>query len=222
MGVIRSASDRARGLVAASLQNRVAADLDAHVREVLDAAVMLWAQANWHSYDQNEDNCTVQLYRWCGEVMRGDRRYALLTLQFQWIRLTPEMLEGFADATTAMRPDLHFHVGSAGRALECKRLALTGQWARKYVREGLARFVVGGYGDGEDVGFMVGYCQDGELDAVIERVNEQVLLDTRLDATQVLETVTVGVDSSWSRSCHPRPAGSAIRLEHLLVRQRAF
>jgi len=220
VGIFRAVSGRARGFVAASLQNRVAADLDVQVRDLLDAAVVLWAQASWHSYNAGEDNCTVQLYRWCTEVIRRDARFSLLTLQFQWVKLTPEMLEGLADVATAKRPDLRIQVGGAGRALECKRLSVAGQWTRDYVRDGLARFVVGNYGQDEDVGFMIGFCQNGDLDVIVDKINDEVRLDTRLDATQVLETVTVGRDSSWSRSCHPRPAGRAICVEHLLVRQQ--
>lgn len=220
MGVFRAVSDRALGVVAVSLKSRVAADIDSRVRDLLDEAVELWAQANWHSYSEGEDNCTVQLYRWANEVIRHDSRFALLTLQFQWVKLTPEMLEGAADVASATRPDLRIQVGVAGRALECKRLSVTGQWARAYVREGLARFVVGNYGIGEDVGVMVGFCQEGDLDVAIERVNSEVLGDDRLDATQVLEIRTLGHHSSWSRSCHPREIGQPISLDHLVVRQQ--
>lgn len=220
MGAFRIISDRARGAVAATLQNRIAAELDGHIRNLLDAAVDLWAENNWYSYDDGEDNCTVQLYRWCMEVARRDSRFALITPQFQWFNISPDVLLGLADVATSTRPDLRFQVGVSGRAVECKRLSVNSPWPREYVRQGIGRFAMGSYGHAEDVGFMVGYCQDGELELVVERINLQVLSDERLDGTQVLEVDRPGHASCWSRSCHPRSDGRPICLNHLVVRQQ--
>jgi hypothetical protein len=148
---------------------QVAEQIDRLVRQLLEAAISLWEQNHWLTYDLEEENCTVQLYRWCQTACRQDRRFALLVPHLEWVNLTAAILAGVESVRSASRPDLRIEIGEVGRAIECKRLAPTGHWPRAYVHKGLARFVLGNYGHGELVGYMVGYVQVGTLAEVSDR-----------------------------------------------------
>lgn len=73
---------------------------------------------------------------------------------------TKGMLDGTESVANMRRPDLRLSVGPASRLVECKRLAAGSVLQRKYVVEGLRRFVSGGYGlaliSGRSSGALVG------------------------------------------------------------------
>jgi hypothetical protein len=143
---------RSIGVAARELQDRIAEHIDYLICQMLGASVAMWEQDNWDRHDDEEGNCTVQLYRWCREARRRDLRFALLVPQLEWINVTAAILAGEESVKSASRPDLRMEVGTIGRTIECKRLAPAGGWARAYVYDGLARFVVGDYGHAESVG----------------------------------------------------------------------
>ena len=217
MALFRSASDRLRGTVASSLQERVALDIDRRVQLVLERSVVLWEQANWKRFDDLEENCTVQIYRWCREAIRLDNRLCLLALHLEWINTTPAILAGDESVKSARRPDLRIEVGQVGRAIECKRLAATGGWTRKYVHDGLARFVVGDYGHLEAVGYMVGYIQTGARPTVVAGINKHIAAHPSMGVSHELKPIRDNGNLAWGRSNHPRPAGQSVEVEHLFV-----
>lgn len=61
-------------------------------------------------------------------------------------------------------------------AIECKRISSNDRnaLARKYVRDGVNRFVTGKYSAGHALGGMVGYVICGDRDQCIERVEKQL------------------------------------------------
>lgn len=217
MPIFQGFADRLRGTVALALQERVAEDIDRLVGQLFEAAIVLWEQNGWLTYNAGEENCTVQLYRWCQVACRRDRRFALLVPQLEWVNLTAAILAGTESVKSAKRPDLRIEIGEVGRAVECKRLTPTSPWPRAYVHDGLARFVVGNYGHDESVGYMVGYVQAGTLTEVLTKINEQVKGHPSMGVAQILSLLRDDGTSSWNRSCHPRASGHPIRIDHLLV-----
>lgn len=157
MPIFQGFADRFRGTVALALQQRVAEDIDRLIGQLFEAALVFWEQNGWLTYDREEENYTVQLYRWCKVACQQDPRFAFLVPHLEWVNLTAAILAGTESVTSANRPDLRIEIGEVGRAVECKRLAPTAPWPRAYVHKGLARFVVGNYGHDESVGYMVGY-----------------------------------------------------------------
>jgi hypothetical protein len=210
-------TDRQRGAVALALQEKVAEDIDRLICQLLGASISLWEHDNWMRYDDEEGNCTVQLYRCCEAARRQDLRFILLIPHLEWINLTPAMLAGDESVKTANRPDLRIEVGKVGRTIECKRLAPTGGWTRAYVHEGLARFVVGNYGRVEAVGYMVGYAQAGTLARLLTMINRQVAGHQGMGTAHQLKLLREDGASLWSRSSHPRASGKPISVDHLLV-----
>ena len=217
MPLFQDFADRFVGTVALSLQKRTAEDIDRLLRGILDTAVALWEETNWMTFDSQETNCTVQLYRWCKEACRHDPRFALVVPQLEWIDVTAAVMSGAESVKSARRPDLRFDVGATGRSVECKRLGPVGGRPRAYVYDGLARFVVGRYGHGEPVGYMVGYVQAGEIPDLVVRINDQVAGHPKMGPDQELSPLQDYESSSWSRSSHPRASDMSIRIDHLLV-----
>lgn len=217
MPIFQGFTDRFRGTVALALQQRVAEDIDRLIGQLFGAALVLWEHNGWLAYDREEENCTVQLYRWCKVARQQDPRFAFLVPNLEWVNLTAAILDGTESVTSANRPDLRIEIGAVGRAVECKRLAPTSPWPRHYVYKGLARFVVGTYGHDESVGYMVGYVQAGTFAQVLTKINQQVSGHPGMGVAQTLRLLRDNETSSWNRSCHPRASGQPIRIDHLLV-----
>ena len=215
MPIFQDLTSRIRGSVAVALQEQVAQDIDRLICRLLEASIILWKQDNWIRYDDGEDNCTVQLYRCCKVARQKDRRLTLLVPRFQWVNVTDTMLDRAESVSSAKRPDLRIEIGEVGRALECKRLKPTGHWCRAYVREGLTRFVLGDYGQGEPVGYMVGYVQAGTFTELLIRINKQILGYPRMGEEDQLKRLEENQSSSWSRSVHTHM--HPIQIDHLMV-----
>ena len=58
----------------------------------------------WRRFDNNEVNCTVQMYRHSRECIRRDRRFALISVHLEPIDVTPDIREGKQSTTTSKRP----------------------------------------------------------------------------------------------------------------------
>src|SRR5487761_1682185 len=192
------------GTVAFALQEKVAEGIDHLVHQLLETSVVMWKRDNWLTYNAEEGNCTVQLYKWCRHTCRNDRRFALLTLHLEWVNVTPAMLAGSESVKSAGRPDLRIDVGKVGRAIECKRLAPTGGWPRAYVYDGLARFVVGDYGSNETIGYMVGYVQAGTFAELLASINHHISVHPQMGPGQELKPLRGDETYWWSRSAHSR------------------
>ena len=103
--------------------------------------------------------------------------------------------------------------------VECKRLTQPpGDYARRYVREGIARFVnvEHSYGGGMASGVMVGYLQEVTLDDALARVNGVAAQDgiPPLDVTDRAGEVSAEFEHDVGR---PFPV-SPFRLIHLWAR----
>jgi hypothetical protein len=217
MPIFQGFHDRFRGAVALALQEKVAQDIDRLISLLLEAAIEMWKQVNWHTFNDDEDNCTAQIYRWCNVARRRDARLALLVPHYQWVDLTAAMLDGTESVKSAKRPDLRIDIGEVGRSFECKRLAPTGGWCRAYVEEGLARFILAGYGRGEPVGYMIGYVQSGTFDQLLTAINHAVLDHPVMGDSDQLKLLQEGETSSWCRSNHVR-SPETIQIDHVMVR----
>ena len=162
------------------------------------------------------------MYRHSRECIRRDRRFALISVHLEPIDVTPDILEGKQSATTSKRPDLRFEVGQASLTIECKRIAATGTWARRYVDDGLARFVTGTYGHAETTGFMIGYASTGQLSNLVNRINHYIQRHANMGQDQQVTTkrhsppILVGV-SRHSRS-NSQANLTHIVISHLLLR----
>lgn len=217
MPIFQSFTDRFFGTASLVLQQQVARNIDRLIGQLFEAALALWEQNGWLAHDHTEENCSVQLYRWCKVAQLQDPSFTLLVLHHEWPNLTDAILNGTEGVASADRPDLRFEIGVVGRSVECKRLAPTSPWPRNYVYKGLARFVVGNYGHNESIGYMVGYVQAGTFAEVLAKINTQVSDHPRMGVEQNLGLLRENKVSSWNGSRHPRASGQSISIFHLFV-----
>ncbi len=227
MGWFEAARDRRRGRVAVRLQHEVAQNLNIRVEELLVAAVYKWRRDGWHRFGKHtgnwtEDDCTVQMYRWSKDCTRRESRFALLTVHLEWRNLTPAILHGHQSAATATRPDLRIEVREEGRSIECKRIALGSPWPRRYVHDGVVRFVTGNYAHAESSGFMIGYAAEDPLPDLVDSINGYITKHSDMGPQQVVRErrhfsppILLG-DSQHTRS-GSQSVSSHIDIAHLLV-----
>lgn len=181
------------------------ADIDDLVHTLISEAVKSWRASGWHRWNDQEINCAVQLYRWCQRVQEDDEALDLLTIDHEWVQLTPEILEGRATANRALRPDFRVRIGrTAARLVECKRLRTGGAWSRKYVHEGMWRFISGAYASADGRGLMVGFVQSGDVAALLASINRVVLNHADLDADDCLRPIKSSTVCSEAASLHLR------------------
>jgi len=196
----------------------LARDIERTIDEALSQAVAKWRNAGWHRYNDDESNCTMQLFRWLDLGRRTDKALWGLTPRLEWVQPTQAMLEGRADAGKVARPDLRLTMDVEGRTIECKRLRLDGELPRRYVAEGIARFVSGSYASEETRARMVGYIQEGDPNAIIDRINGEVLVHPFMGSGHELHQVS-GLVSIPIRclSRHARTAAQPVELTHHLL-----
>jgi hypothetical protein len=211
---------RIYGVLAPALQELVARDIDGLVDELLHHAVEQWRLTGWHRFDDLEINCTIQLYKCLSEVGRSRLALRILTLQLEWVQPTAEMMAGNESASGMKRPDLNISLGlTAARLVECKRLALTGGLPKRYVDEGMARFVSGKYAES---GIMVGYVQADTPPEVVDAINTEVDGHWDMGSTHRLAHLSAASHTGLQRyqSNHIRSSLPPTTLQHYLVDMR--
>ncbi len=222
MGPYRQLS-RIYGVITPIIHELVSQEIDELIDQLILEGVAQWRSANWHRFDDLEINCTIQLYRWIREVGRSTPSLRILTVQLEWVQPTAEMIAGSESATGMRRPDLRISIGQvSARSVECKRLALADSLPKRYVDEGMYRFVSGSYGADEDRATMIGYVQANEPTDVIVAVNNEVDAHGGMGSAHRLHFQ----DSPNSilhryESNHARGHLTTLRLWHYLVDMRA-
>lgn len=209
--------DRVHGQAHAFLHKRAARNFPRLMDELMTDALARWAGNNWARFDEHEVNCTGQLYRWLRDARRSNVRFGVLDVRIENVILTPGMMNGTEPATHAARPDLRISVHGRGVFIEAKRLTDTGDWARKYVYDGMARFVSSAYAAEENVGMMVGYVQQPATDGLRARVNAYVANHQLMGPGNELSEHLARRHAVHLESAHTRAAGPPIQLNHLWV-----
>jgi len=219
-------ANRVVGVVSPTLERGVVSDLDSLIDRMLNSAVVLWANTGWHRFDDREVNCTVQLHRWCREAIRRDPSLRILGIQMEWYQPTPEMTAGLADAIGMVRPDLRISLGQiTGRTIECKRLSLKLDHPRRYVNEGLARFVESVYGESEPRAGMVGYIEADEPRLIAEAINYSIDGHVSMGPSHRMHPLNQAQGPAWHyESEHRRNNARPLRVFHCHIdlRQLGF
>ena len=123
------------------------------------------------------------------------------------------------------RTDIRFYAlkhgdGSADFTVECKRLNTpTGDKSKKYVDDGMMRFVDERYGRDRNQGAMLGYVEDGNCQSALKKVRTQIVT-----AKGKLNLIGNGMESAEDlpgapnngKSSHCR-GGTRFLLLHLLL-----
>ena len=140
----------------------------------------------------------------------------ILSLQIESVQPTPAMLAGEESATKMTRPDIRVRISQEGDLIiECKRLSLSQSHPRKYVREGMMRFIEGEYGRRRAFGAMVGYILADKAEDIVAAINKQVEAHPDLTTDDHLQPLPPGtsIQHRYS-SIHKRTKQQPIRLTH--------
>ncbi|MFY1659351.1 hypothetical protein [Micromonospora sp. WMMD1274] len=177
------------------MANRV----DGLIRELLIEAILLWEQEGFSRYSDGEVPCTVRIFDCACRVIEGDSlKWALIHVQYDGPQPNRAMRAGLEDPSKASRPDLNVRIGSALVHVEAKRLHLRDSLPKKYVQEGMRRFIDGRYSsDGHGLGAMLGYVlRDAPPDA-ITAVNAVIAEEADLGPSHSLQ-----IPTQWSPRIH--------------------
>ena len=182
-----------------------------------------WRQEEFHSYDHLEDSYTLRLVDNIHKALR-EQNNTFLEVRSQNAEYTPAMYAGRASSRTAGKSDVVFSLRNrfvnrySFLSIECKRLESDNSWYKKYVMDGMQRFIRGKYGAASRIGAMVGYVVEITLDEIPGRINTQIEehLDgesnQRLVSSGLIRESTVVYESNHVRDS---PPGGQIRLIHL-------
>lgn len=207
------------GVLAPGLHKLIAVDMETMLDEMLDGAASLWATNDYTRFDDDEANCTIQLYRWSDEIVRTTTGLRVITLTLEWVQPTPSMIAGLESATGSSRPDLKVAIGRAAHlTIECKRLSLSNNHPRRYVTQGIDRFVSGEYASTQERGAMVGYLQADDPGSIIPKVNSVIIEHPSMGSShQLKEAKALTHINLVYGSEHQRIEKPIIQLKHYLI-----
>lgn len=176
---------------------------------LLRQASSLWEAEGFNRFNDGEVACTARLFDCCDRVIHSDDvTFPQVHVQYDGPQLTMSMRAGSGDPARTPRPDMTIRFGSAALRVEAKRLMLIDQLPRKYVREGMFRFLDGRYSSTPPhPGVMVGYILRDPPPAVVAAVNTVISTESGLGAQHLLgpATVTAGPLSRHRSSHAPGP-----------------
>ncbi len=189
-----------------------------NVLELIVESFERWREEGFTRNSDCEGDFSVRLYDFMLDIQQ--ERNLPITIHYEHPLLTNAIRAGHSDSARACRIDIAVFSWSAfprhpHLSIECKRLRLR-QLPRRYVVDGIVKFVDGRYGEKARYGVMLGYVFEGTSDEIVGKINVHVKrrLDsshslTRTDPVRELETVYV--------SCHDREESlPPICLTHLL------
>lgn len=215
MGIVKAAS-AVYGTCEPAVQRFVATKIDDILDELILEAVELWRASGFVRFDNREVNCAVQVFSHIVRASRQRPKFRILQPRLEHPLLTNEIRSGQQSADTARRPDMHVSIGHrANRSVECKLLSDSGPLARKYVREGMHRFVSGAYGKDDTSGRMIGFVIKGHAGDCVERLNNQV--DDFLDESHRLSPHVETLGTAAYRSSHDRAPLGRLDLTHFHI-----
>lgn len=107
-------------------------------------------------------------------------------------------------------------------AYECKRLNVIYSGGRqslagRYVVDGMMRFITEQYAEGLEVGCMLGYVLDGDLDFSMERLTNAIAAHAPLNVLDGLNPMLPIQHIRRFRTTHSRAGRAAIEMRHALL-----
>lgn len=219
MRYINKLGTYARGVVAGRLQRSAAKDIDNSIDELFECAVSGWAAEHWLRFNDHEVNCTVQLYKWCNQIKQTNPRMCLISIDLEYMILSPAIRSATQSAARMSRPDIRISIGGyAGRSVECKRLEAKSKLPGLYASKGMTRFVTGQYGAGERVGIMIGFVLNRNEPIIVKSINRAVIGNSGLGVGHTLTRLPATHIIPWQHtSTHLRSSDGPITLRHYLL-----
>lgn len=169
------AADKAAGWLVKSAVD----GLEGMVDDLFGEAFAGWVERSLERFSDDEICCTVVFFDCCERVLDGWE--SIMHVSYGDAQPTREMRAGRAHPKKAVIPDLSLHFGRITIRIEAKRLALGQELPKKYVQEGMRRFIDGKYSSTHGKpGYMLGYIVRDETDEIIASVNRAVAAENDL------------------------------------------
>lgn len=183
---------RFEGQAASWLAQRAAEAADGLIDALIMGACLVWQSRGFQRFSDNEICCTVPFFDCCECVVESEpETFSILRIVYDAVQPDRAMLAGLADPKRAARPDLSAVFGPVTIRIEAKKLALGDGLPRKYVREGMKRFISGKYTSSPGrSGFMLGYVVHDETKAIITKINEVIVAEDDLSEADELKSMT--------------------------------
>ncbi len=202
------------------LAQRLRPALERTILELVVEAFEQWGARGFNRFGDTEVEFTTVLIGQMREVRRvRNLPFMPCSEQFEY---SPEMFAGTAAPNRAPRIDISVWwdrlAENAYYTIECKRLA-PGDLAKKYVNEGLIRFVSGKYAGATPAAAMIGYAITHAPEVLLDQVNEHVQQHPELtDSDLLVPTAPIHALTTVYESRHQRHAPHvAIRVTHLFL-----
>ena len=162
---------------AESLAHEVSPLMEMRIHQLIVAGFRLWANEGFVRFDNHEGSFAVRMLYHMNDVRR-EWELGVRVCREQPVD-TDAILAGTGNPAKARRIDLMIFVensfdGDTFLGVECKRLDLSADLCREYVKEGMMRFVDGHYAVKTRIAAMIGYVIDGSPGDTMVKVNRYV------------------------------------------------
>jgi hypothetical protein len=175
---------------AAWMAERAADALEELVDELLGDAFELWLAQSLVRVSDEEPCCAVVFYGCCRRVLESQE--TILRILPEADQPTRQMLAGIEHPKNSARPDMTVLLGRYTIRIEAKRLMPGQGLPKKYVQEGMRRFIDGKYSSTSGkAGYMLGFVVSGETAAVVSAINQAIIAEADLGLNDHLAAVTV-------------------------------
>jgi hypothetical protein len=124
-------------------------------------------------------------------LIRSKEKYGIEYLGFETepgeINVTYKTI-GFLDikVTNACSQELKKYDEGIYYAIECKRLDNSSEKIDAYVKNGILRFVIGKYSKNMPLACMIGFVEEGNPCAIVNKINDRLVIDKKIITVQKL------------------------------------
>jgi|ERR1017187_772661 hypothetical protein len=172
---------------------RAAEAIEELVDDLFREAFAIWVAGSLFRKTDEESCCAVVFYGCCLRVLDSMADDTPLCLQWESGQPTREMLAGREHPKTFAKPDMVLTCGHRCIIrIEAKRLMSGQGLPKKYVKEGMRRFIDGKYSSTSGKpGYMLGFVVRGEMEKVVLAINKAIMTEPDLGTSDQLGTATV-------------------------------
>jgi hypothetical protein len=171
---------------------RAAEGIEELIDDLFHDAFVIWVAKSLVRKTDEEPCCAVVFYGCCLEVLDSLPDDTPLCVQWESGQPSREMLAGREHPKSFVKPDMTLTCGHRCTIkIEAKRLMPGQGLPKKYVQEGMRRFIDGKYSSTSGKpGYMLGFVVDGETNRVVLAINKAIEAQPDLGTSHQLGSAT--------------------------------
>jgi hypothetical protein len=203
-----------QGSVSPAMRLLARASAPTRLEELLSSALALWDMSDpWTS---PEHTFNFGLFATMRRI-QFENELQWLGVHVAYDAPQPDIshLSGSKSPQTSKRPDITLTFGSSfAMHIEAKKIDATATLSRKYVQEGMRRYIDGMY-QHNPFGVMLGYCKSGTIATTLVAINDRVAEEPDLGADDELVPDPTGV--APANVCYMSEHRPACSIKHVHV-----